>query len=219
MSTKDSKKETPLASEAALAESEQHNRLGGEGSIGDGARAKQRLVEQCLASDQRAWERLYRKCHPRLRKAIELLLGSDAQDGHLVDEIAARVWYALLQDDCRLLAAYDPDRVSSLDAFLMGLARIEILRYTRSERRRYSHEMIGGRKRLEEQRVSDCRLAAMMEDFASTLTPGERDFMEQFLTGPAEGPPDADLDDVAATTVWTRRYRIRRKLNEFLRNF
>jgi DNA-directed RNA polymerase specialized sigma24 family protein len=176
------------------------------------------MLQRCLQGDERAWERLYRKCHPRLRKAIELLLGPDAADVHVIEEIAARVWYAVLKDDCRLLETFDPERDSGLDSFLMGLARIEILRYTRSERRRHSHEMSGGRRRLEERRVSDWQLANMMEEFASTLTPIERAFMERFLTGPTENEPDPEPDELPPTTVWTRRYRIRRKLDRFLDN-
>ncbi len=177
------------------------------------------MVERCLAGDQRAWERLYRRCHPRLRKAIELLLGVDAADGHLIEEIAARVWYALLRDDCRLLAAYDADRDSPLEVFLMGLARIEILRHTRSERRRHWHELLRGRKTLEEDRVSDWQLASMMDEFLDTLTTGEREFLHRFLTSPTDPADDSEDPNLSSTTVWQRRHRIRCKLHQFLRRF
>jgi DNA-directed RNA polymerase specialized sigma24 family protein len=174
-------------------------------------------VQRCLSGDERAWERLYRKHHPRLRKAIEALLGGDPGDAQLIEEIGARVWYEVLKHNCRLLSAYDADRDSDLDSFLMGLARIEILRYRRSERRRLSYEVRGGRRRLEQQHVSDWHLATMLDDFTSMLTPGEQEFMERFLTGPGGNEPDGEFD-VPATTVWTRRYRIRRKLERFLEN-
>ncbi len=101
----------------------------------------------------------------------------------------------------------------------MGLARIEILRYTRSERRRQSHEMLSGRSRLEEQRVSDWQLATMMDEFVSALTPGEQEFLERFLTGPEEPGDNGDDQDISASNAWQRRHRIRFKLNEFLKSY
>lgn len=172
-------------------------------------------MQQCLADDERAWEKLYRRYYPRLKKAIELLLGVDAAEFHLIEEIAARVWYAVLKDGRRLLAAYDPDRDTALDSFFMGLARIEILQYMRSERRRHMHEIAGGRIKLEEQRVSDWQMGVMMNEFAATLTPGEKKFMDGSMIGPVEGQ-DNEESSLPPTTVWTRRHRIRRKLRSFL---
>jgi DNA-directed RNA polymerase specialized sigma24 family protein len=212
--------EKSRASKSAETASRRVAQSGGGASVKERVDADVQLLQRCLDGNQRAWERLYRKCHPRLRKAIEVLLGADAADIHVIEEIAARVWYAVLKDNCRLLETYDPERDSGLDSFLMGLARIEILRYARSERRRHAHELSGGRKRLEERRVSDWQLASMMEEFTSTLTPGERAFLERFLTGAAEQEPGPDPEpgDLPPTTVWTRRYRIRRKLDRFLDN-
>ena len=218
MSTQNPETDKARTPESPLPASQQATQRDGRRSGKGRVLVDQQVVERCLAGDERAWEKLYRKCHPRLRKAIELLLGVDASDGHVIEEIAARVWYALLKDNHRLLAAYDADRDSALDGFLMGLARIEILRYTRSERRRHSHEMSGGRIWLEQQRVSDWQLATMMDEFTSTLTPGEREYMERFLTGPVDDRTDAELADLPPTTIWTRRYRVRRKLNRFLEN-
>jgi DNA-directed RNA polymerase specialized sigma24 family protein len=191
-------------------------RCGGGDSVKDHVNGDGQIVDRCLAGDKQAWEGLYRECHPRLRKAIQLLLGAEAADVHIIDEIAARVWYALLRDDGRLLGTYDADRESTLDSFLMGLARIEILRYTRAERRRHQHEMLSGRRRLEEQRVSEWQLATMMDEFVSTLTPGQREFMDRFLTAPAEDEPDPALKELSGICVRVRRHRIRRKLNDFL---
>jgi DNA-directed RNA polymerase specialized sigma24 family protein len=197
---------------------QQDNPAKKRGAARDTAQKDQRIVDGCLNGDERAWERLYRRCHPRLRKAIELLLGSESTDANLIEEIAARVWYALLRDDCRLLTTYDTERDSTLDVFLMGLARIEILRYLRSERRRHSHELVRGRKSLEEDRVSDWQMATMLDEFSSSLTPGEREFMERFLTSPAEAQTDEDVEDLSACNIWQRRHRIRLKLHEYLRN-
>jgi len=103
--------------------------------IGRGPDADQALIDRCLDGEEKAWEQLYLQFHSRLVEAIKFLLGTEGQKVHLVDEIAARVWYALLRDDAKLLARFDVARNCRLDAFLMGIARMEILRYFRSERR------------------------------------------------------------------------------------
>ncbi len=183
-----------------------------------GTPADRHLVDRCLAGDQRAWERLYRKWHPQLLRVIRLLLGADAKDVHLVDEMAARVWYALLRDGSRLLASYDADRDSCLGAFLMGLARIEIMRHLRSERRRRSHEFIGGRRILAEGRIPDWQVTAMMEEFSSTLTPQERRFMNDFLLETSEPLSDTNAGQLSPSSIWQRRHRIRLKLKAFFEN-
>ena len=57
-----------------------------------------------MAGDEQAWEQLYRQHHRRLLRTIKSLCGPETADVHLVEEIAARVWYALLRDDGQLLA-------------------------------------------------------------------------------------------------------------------
>ncbi len=208
--------EPPPGPKAASAKGTSRKQAAGDGASRDEARVDQRLAERCLAGDERAWEHLYQQCHPPLLRAIKLLLGQDAGDVHLVDEMAARVWYTLLRDGGRLLASYDADRDSSLNAFLMGMARIEIMRYMRAERRRRSYELIGGRKILAEGRVPDWQLANMMDEFTSTLTPPELEFMERFLLDAPGTEADADVVEIPATSVWQRRHRLRLKLQAYL---
>jgi DNA-directed RNA polymerase specialized sigma24 family protein len=184
---------------------------------GEPAPSHEELIDGCLDGDERAWAELYRRFHPRLIETIGFLLGQEAQRLQLVDEIAARVWYALVRDDAKLLARFDAGRSGRLDAFMMGLARIEIMRYLRAERRRRSHEVAGGRRILEEHRISDFQVGSLMEEFAATLTPGEREFMEKFLIANI-GPEDVELDELPPTSVWQRRHRIRFKLGEFFRD-
>ena len=202
--------------EASSAKGASRKQTGGDIPSRDEARLDQRLAERCLAGDERAWEQIYQQCHPPLLRAVKLLLGQDAGDIHLVDEMAARVWYTLLRDGGRLLASYDATRDSNLNAFLMGMARIEIMRHMRAERRRRSYELIGGRKILAEGRVPDWQLANMMDEFTSTLTPPELEFMERFLLDAPGSEADADVAEIPATSVWQRRHRLRLKLQAYL---
>ena len=147
----------------------------------------------------------------------KFLVRADAKDAHLVEELAARVWYALLRNRARLLARYDPERDSSLGAFLMGLARIEWMRHRRAERRRRSHEVSGGLRTLEEPRTTDWEVSAMIQEFALTLTPGEKDFMEDYLTTPQEDQEDRQQNSkLSPSNIWQRRHRLRMKLEAFL---
>ena len=208
--------EPPPDPKAASAKGTSRKQAGGDIPSRGEARLDQRLAERCLAGNERAWEQLYQQCHPPLLRAVKLLLGQDAGDVHLVDEMAARVWYTLLRDGGRLLASYDADRDSNLNAFLMGMARIEIMRHMRAERRRRSYELIGGRKILAEGRVPDWQLANMMDEFTSTLTPPELEFMERFLLDAPGSEADADVAEIPATSVWQRRHRLRLKLQAYL---
>ncbi|OHB66336.1 MAG: hypothetical protein A2V70_10060 [Planctomycetes bacterium RBG_13_63_9] len=218
MGSKKPKSDTPADVDAAPAQEEPRGGVAEASSARRAARADQRLVEQCLAGDERAWEQLYRQHHRRLLEAIKLLLGPEAADVHLVDEIAARVWYALLRDDGQLLARYDAERDSRLQAFLMGLARIEIMRHARSERRRKSREFTGGRRSLEQRRISHWQVSIMMNEFASTLTPREQDFMEKYLLSSPDTEEGEEPADLSLSNIWQQRHRIRSKLKAFFRN-
>ena len=184
--------------------------------IGRGPDADQELIDRCLDGEEKAWEQLYVQFHSRLVGAVKFLLGPEGQKVHLVDEIAARVWYALLRDDAKLLARFDVTRNCRLDAFLMGVARMEILRYFRSERRRQAHEMVGGRRLRDRQPVSDAQMVAMLDEFLSTLTDGEREFMEDYLVSlPPDEEEDTDGQEMTDSNIWQRRHRIRCKMTEF----
>lgn len=177
--------------------------------------ADQHLVQRCLANEQEGWEQLYRQCHPRLVVRIGFLLGPEGNNNDLVDEIAARVWYALVRDGGRLLIRFDPERHSLLDGYLMGLARIEILRHARAERRRRSVEFQGGCQLLAETRIPDWEALAMLREFASVLTPGEQEFLHRSLRAREGKEGDAHPLGLSAASTWQRRHRIKLKLRQF----
>ena len=181
----------------------------------DTSRDDARLIAQCLAGDCRAWETLYDRCHPLLTKSIRTLLGPDGQDPNLVDEIAARVWYTLLRDDARVLGRYNPKRDCRFVLFLVGLARYEILQYMRSERRRRHREFIGGQRALAECDVSEQQMAALISDFAVTLTRREREFLEKVLLVPYSEEESEETSAFSSTNKWQQSHRIRCKARAF----
>ena len=172
-------------------------------------RAMRVLARRCAAGEVAAWEELYGRFHGPLCTAIRGMLGPSGSDFSCVDEIAARVWYALVRNDGELLDRFDPTRQVRLAAFLRGLARIEIMQYYRAEHRRRTQEAASGREGGAP--VSDWQIAAMIEDFATTLTAGEQEFLEEHLLGRSDGK-EANLSQA---NVWQRCHRIRTKLKEF----
>jgi hypothetical protein len=179
-------------------------------SVGD-ARDDRQLAERCLSGEVAAWEEFYGRFHGPLCTAISGMLGPGGSDLSRVDEIAARVWYALVRDDGELLNRFDPARHARLGAFLRGLARIEIMQYFRAEYRRRTQEAAcpardGGRSA-----ASDWQVSAMIEDFATTLTAGEQEFLEEHLLGQPEGSGC----ELSQANIWQRCSRIRAKLRAF----
>jgi hypothetical protein len=183
-----------------------------------GAQADRNLVERCLAGEVRAWEELYHQYHAPLCVAVKSLMGLGYCDPNLIDEIAARVWYALVRNDGQLLDRFDPSLDLRLGAFLRGLARVEIMQHFRSERRRRVRETQVGQKPLHDSSLSDWQIDAMLDEFASTLTPGEQRFMEEYLLSLPQEDSDPDQPTLSDANIWQRCHRIRTKLRTFFRN-
>ncbi len=181
---------------------------------GAGAHADRLLVDRCLGGDVAGWEELYNQCHFPLCASIKSLLGPGYRDLNLIDEIAARVWYALVRNDGELLDRFDPCQDLRLGTFLRGVARIEIMQYVRAERRRRQREAEAGRRPRRDVRLNDWQLDVMLNEFTATLTPGEQRFVEEYLlvSSPED---DADHGDLSDANIWQRRHRIRAKLRAF----
>lgn len=182
-----------------------------------GSATDDQLVQACIAGTDGAWERMYALCHGPLLRTIQVSLGAQSPSDPLVDEIAARVWFALIRDDFRLLSSFDAARDVRLRSFLAGLARIEILRFFRSERRRILHEGRGGHRSLLLKRAT-LDFDSMLEDFSATLTASEREVLEADLAPPGEDVGDR-LPHVSREAIYQRRHRISIKLREFFRGF
>jgi len=182
-----------------------------------GAQADRLLVDRCLMCDVASWEEIYRQCHYPLRGSIKSLLGPGFHDPNLVDDIAARVWYALVKNDGELLDRFDPCRDLRLGVFFRGLARVELMQYFRAERRRLSREAEVGQKPRRSASPNEWQVGVLLEEFTATLTPGEQQFMDEYLLSLREEGEEAEGAELTAANIWQRRHRIRSKLVEFFR--
>ena len=177
-----------------------------------GASADAALAERCLAGEVAAWEQLYLQCHESLRASIAILLGRQSNDADLVDEIAARVWYALIANDGELLSRFDAARGARLITFMRGLARNEIGRHFREEIRRRNRELSALREKPRHQEKTLSQQVRSLTEFLCTLTPQEQVFCSDYLLSEpaaAEGP-------YSSASIWQLSHRIYHKLLRFL---
>jgi hypothetical protein len=178
-----------------------------------GARADGLLAKRCLAGEVAAWEELYRQCHEPLLASIRVMLGRQSSDVSLVDEIGARVWYALVADDGESLLQYDPARGARLSTFLRALAKDQLARYFREEVRRRQRELSALRERPRHPEKNSGQPGNAMADFLGTLTPYERGFCNDYLLA----EPSVAAEGAHPTaTIWQLSHRIYRKLLNFL---
>jgi hypothetical protein len=180
---------------------------------GAGVRADGLLAKRCLAGEVAAWEELYSQCHEPLLVSIRIMLGSQSTDGNLVDEIAARVWYALVANDGALLARYKTNRGARLITFMRMRANSEIVRYIRGEVRQRKRELAALRQRPQHQGQDGEQPVNVLAEFFGTLTAREQVFCSKHLLGES-----SDVLDPAysASNVWQLSHRIRRKLLRFI---
>ena len=175
--------------------------------------ADRQLVDRCLAGEVAAWEEFYSQCHDPLCTAVRIMLGRFHGDPNLVDEIAARVWYALVANDGKLLARYSPKRGARLITFMRALAKDEICRHFRSEIRRRERELSALCERPRPGGIDSGHSASGLTEFLSTLTTQEHDFCcEVLLAEPAPGGKTSRSSD----NVWQLTHRLYEKLLDFL---
>ncbi len=176
--------------------------------------ADRQLVDRCLAGDVTAWSLLYQQMHDSLLTTIRSFLGRAGHDRNLVEEIAARVWYAVVKDDFALLARFDVRRSCRLSTFLSVLAKSETRMLFRSERRRKSREQMVSRPELDDDSSMAAALASD-EEFLATLSPAERTFYLDVLVAPSERRDLAE-QSYSSENMWQLNYRVRKKLERFI---
>ncbi|NQU20241.1 MAG: hypothetical protein HQ567_03090 [Candidatus Nealsonbacteria bacterium] len=188
----------------------------------EGVEQDRKLIARCLAGDVKAWEDLYCRCHPALLSSIKILLGQGNSDANLVDEIAARVWYALVAEDGRLLARYDAERGCRLITFLAAIAKSQAKVLFRAERRRRIREQAASRSESDRQNrgkepsystVDELLSSATMCEFLETLTPSEKGFLASSLE---KAQPKGECPPPQGRSVRQLRHRVREKLRKFL---
>jgi DNA-directed RNA polymerase specialized sigma24 family protein len=172
------------------------------------------LVKRCVAGEVAAWEELYDQCHEPLLRTIRHLLGFERVDPNVADELAARVWYALVADDGKLLGRFDTRREARLGTFLRCIARYVAATYFRTERRRRISELVAGKRRSAKHGATG-DTGSMMADLVEILTPSEQEFLDHCLMG--DNTADVSPREYSSAYAWKLAARIRQKIKAFFR--
>jgi len=173
------------------------------------------LVQRCVQGEVAAWEELYAQCHQPLCAVIRRRLGRSFADPNLVDELAARVWYAVVANDGELLAKYRPDRGARILTFLCSIARHKMVHYLRCECRRLARDLASARQRRFAAVSYPEPACASLTDFLATLTPHERRFCtDHLLAGGTPTAPTAEKT-YSRSNIWQLTHRVYEKLLTF----
>ncbi|HEY2893449.1 MAG TPA: hypothetical protein VGJ16_04530, partial [Pirellulales bacterium] len=173
--------------------------------VNHGVLQDQKLVDRCIAGEPAAWSQMYDRFQRSLVASIRAFLGRAGQDIHLVDEISARVWYALVRNGFELLAKFDIKRGCRLSTFLSVLAKTQARMLLRAERRRKTREQVASRHEAEAPEAGR-GVALSDEEFVNTLSPAERDFYFDVLIAAT-----SDSTSYSRQNLWQLRHRVRRK--------
>lgn len=177
------------------------------------------LIDRCAEGAAQAWSELYLRFHSRLLKTIEMTITPARNDLELVEEIAARVWYALVRDECRLLKAFDPERGASFATYLSIVAKSTAFQYFRAERRRRRREFIVSKSIDIGESDEPMQLLDFADVFLESLSPQERRFYHEHLMARADGQAGAPSDKngtISEPNAWQLRHRVLNKLRTYI---
>ena len=209
-------RETPEALYLGAVSRQGYGEAAGDQIDEAGIRADRELVDRCLAGEVGAWEELYEQCHRRLLVSIEIMLGPKGRDPDLVDELAARVWYALVANDEELLTRYEPQREARVISFIRSLAKDTVSRYFRSERRRRKRERVAARREPQHRVSAHKRPVDSLGTFLDTLTGRQRAFCDDHLLAPPADGGESVQQPTSAENARKLSHRIRKRLLRFI---
>ena len=167
------------------------------------------LVERCVSRDPLAWDELYQTYQQSIIVKIQRVF--HPIDANIVEEISARVWYRLLQNDCALLDRFDHNQNCRLGTFLSIIAKSEAYNYFRSERRRTNRE----REVSKDESTSDLPegyCTQELDEFFRLLTDREKEFFNDHVGFRDEDVPSLDISQ---QNQWQLKSRVLRKFRAF----
>jgi hypothetical protein len=164
------------------------------------------LIDACLAGSSQAWDELYQVCHDKLLSSIRHHLGPQkSQDLELVDEVSARVWYAMVRNDGALLDRFDPRLGARITTFFAVIAKDLLYRLYRSENRRGRREAIFLEHRADNTPPNLAQV--VLDEFREGLTPAEQRFYDTVLMVGQPNPAEAGYSQANAWQLSSRIYR------------
>ncbi len=177
----------------------------------DGQR-DQRLVRECMAGDAAAWRRLYASYYARLvAYAGAVLRREGRRDANLADEMAERVFVALLIGPRPLLEQYDPAQ-APLWEYLKALGRRRLRALLRDRHERQARMTPLPSPPLPDPRADTVPLQTLVEELRVQLPPRQQEFLQAYAdTGLGDKVPG--FTDSAA---WKMKERIEQRARSFM---
>jgi DNA-directed RNA polymerase specialized sigma24 family protein len=166
------------------------------------------LVQRVLTGDQHAWYLLFHDQQPRLIARVRQLLGPMHRHEDLAEEVAARVWCAVLADDGHLLRVYDP-KCGRLGTYLGRRAYFEMISLLRTSANRSRHESGYRRRRTEAVEQLALPETLVWQEILPRLTDTERHFFHEYLLCRSSSP-------LPPLNIGQLRHDIRRKIVAYL---
>lgn len=185
-----------------------------EVSRADLLQADHELAQRCVAGEVNAWEELHQQCNGSLLATIRVLLAGRSNDPNLADDIAAQVWYGLVENDGELLLRYDPNCGARLITFMRAIARDMMCRHFRSERRRLVRESAASSERPQHHATERDQFEISLDEFLETLTPSERQFCGEYLLSRAKAD-DVSSNRLTQANLWQKTHRVYRQFVRF----
>lgn len=178
----------------------------------DMAQSDEALVRRCLAGDVGGWQELYHLCHGPLVSTVRGGLGFRAHDLDLVEELAAQVWYLLVDRNAALLGTFRAEHGCRLSTFIAAIAKNLVRNSLRSERRRRARESSAGAQRVDNDSGGAAPLDVVSDEFRQTLTQREEGYFTWCIT---PGEPGSKTFSGNENADHQLRYRLRKKVHDF----
>ena len=190
-------------------------RLANEASRADLLKADHDLAQRCVTGEVHAWEELHEQCNGSLLATIRVLLAGRSNDPNLADEIAAQVWYGLVENDGELLLRYDPSCGARLITFMRAIARDMMCRHFRSERRRLVRESTASSERPQHHATERDQFEISLDEFLETLSPAERQFCGAYLLSREQAGDASSANQMTQANLWQKTHRVYRQFVRF----
>lgn len=172
----------------------------------------QALVERCVQGDREAWNQLVTRYQSRLlalaRRGLERIGRSN---GTAAEDVVARVWLALVEDNHRLLRGYDAGR-GTLWQYLTVVARSQLVEYCRTWQRWTRDRDASDPDAVPDPRAGAFPTGILLQEFLQRLPRRARQYCQDELLPGARGASRP----VSPAYAEKLRQRVLRELRRYL---
>jgi hypothetical protein len=172
--------------------------------------AEKRLVDRCLVGDELAVSQLIKAYQPFLLFVISKELWRRRHHTGDDEDIAARVWESLFEDNCGRLRAYDAVR-TRLSHFLAARARQQVSTWLRHHRRDEKTQQLADFGLFIDPKAEVWPAGAVIDEFLARLSPQLLSYCHHLLGEVGDFVPDEHSD----ASIRVLKHRLLREWEKF----